>query len=342
MLVQRHKLSASKMIAALLLGLAIATVDCSPSSASIPWLRSGQQKPITAWHPQQPFKAGEFTVRRQNSSICATYGEAQWTGTVDVTDERRLFFWFTESRNDPSNDPIILWLNGGPGGSSMIGMMTEMGPCRVDADDATTTVPNEWAWNRNASVLFIDQPAGTGFSTIASQQAAPTTDLDGAVDFQTFLNIFFEGAFPDKAALPIHFAAESYGGHFAPVYMKHMLDSRAYNSPSAFRGNISSIILVDALTDWSSTFPGTYELLCTEHRGEHILNATACAAMAKHIPECERLGKVCDMAYDGHACLAMMEYCSANVANWYIYEVAQGRRHPWNGTCARCDAVGPF
>ncbi|KAH6605936.1 peptidase s10 [Trichoderma cornu-damae] len=47
-----------------------------------------------------PFKAGQFTLTPQDGSACATYGESQWTGTVDVTDSHRLFFWFFDSRND--------------------------------------------------------------------------------------------------------------------------------------------------------------------------------------------------------------------------------------------------
>ena len=58
------------------------------------------------------FAAGNFTKVEQQSSLCKTKGEKQWTGTVDISDERRLFWWFFDSRSDPENDPIIIWLNG--------------------------------------------------------------------------------------------------------------------------------------------------------------------------------------------------------------------------------------
>lgn len=58
------------------------------------------------------FQPGDFTKHEQDDSVCKVYGEKQWTGTVDVTEERRLFYWFFDSRNDPDNDPIIIWLNG--------------------------------------------------------------------------------------------------------------------------------------------------------------------------------------------------------------------------------------
>lgn len=58
------------------------------------------------------FKAEQFTKIPQDETTCATYGEQQWAGTIDVTDERRLFYWFFDSRNDPENDPVIIWVNG--------------------------------------------------------------------------------------------------------------------------------------------------------------------------------------------------------------------------------------
>lgn len=58
------------------------------------------------------FLRGKTTLKAQTGDVCQSYGEKQWTGTVDVSDERRLFFWFAESRNDPQTDPIIIWMNG--------------------------------------------------------------------------------------------------------------------------------------------------------------------------------------------------------------------------------------
>lgn len=59
-----------------------------------------------------PFKAGNYSIHEQGNSTCATKGERQWTGTIDVSDERRLFYWYFDSRSNPANDPIVIWLNG--------------------------------------------------------------------------------------------------------------------------------------------------------------------------------------------------------------------------------------
>jgi cathepsin A (carboxypeptidase C) len=67
-----------------------------------------------------------------------------------------MFFWFFESRNDPVNDPVIVWMNGGPGASSLLGLLFELGPCKV-FENATGTELNPFSWNSNASIIFLDQ-----------------------------------------------------------------------------------------------------------------------------------------------------------------------------------------
>lgn len=76
------------------------------------------------------------------------------------------FFWFFEARNNSDTAPLTIWLNGGPGVSSMIGRFLEMGPCETVQlpDESYGTQPNVWGWDRNSNLLFIDQPTQVGFS----------------------------------------------------------------------------------------------------------------------------------------------------------------------------------
>ena len=82
-----------------------------------------------------------------------------------------IYFLMAESRSDPANDPLVIWLQGGPGCSSMLGMFTENGPYnfRYNRDkikDPFEFESNEFSWNNEANVMYVDQPLGTGFSFV--------------------------------------------------------------------------------------------------------------------------------------------------------------------------------
>ena len=284
------------------------------------------QQPLTTG---SPFKAGSFTKTRQSDTTCASYGEQLWAGTVDVSDDHQLFYWFAESRNDPANDPVILWINGGPGASSMMGLFTEIGPCILEPGHNVTT-PNPWAWNNNASVVFLDQPAGVGFSLRRPDgEAIASKDEDGASDFQTFLNIFFQNVFPEKAHLPLTLTGESYGGHYIPTYVNHILESRSLDSAAAFRGNITSIILVNALLDFTATAIGSYELLCTSFRGQ-LLPAEDCETLRRELPQVTKLGQICDVSNDPHSCWAVMQFNLDRIMSLYGKRIARGEGNNYN------------
>ncbi|KAI1780248.1 serine carboxypeptidase [Hypoxylon cercidicola] len=114
------------------------------------------------------------TISYKEPGICETTAKS-YAGYVhlppgslaDLGEEQEYpintFFWFFEARNDPENAPLSIWLNGGPGSSSLYGLFTENGPCYVNADSNSTTL-SEWAWNTNVNMLFLDQPTQVGFS----------------------------------------------------------------------------------------------------------------------------------------------------------------------------------
>ncbi|KAH6615635.1 carboxypeptidase C [Chaetomium sp. MPI-SDFR-AT-0129] len=99
------------------------------------------------------------------------------------------FFWFFEARKDPANAPLAIWLNGGPGSSSMMGLLEENGPCFVGADSQSTYL-NPWSWNNEVNMLYIDQPVQTGFSydvptnvTVQLSEDNPSTPIITPTDF---------------------------------------------------------------------------------------------------------------------------------------------------------------
>ncbi|XP_060528708.1 venom serine carboxypeptidase-like isoform X2 [Cylas formicarius] len=82
--------------------------------------------------------------------------------TVDKGFDSNMFFWFFPSQTDYTNAPVLLWLQGGPGASSLIGLFAEHGPFIVKPKHGLKLRP--YAWTKTHSVLYIDNPVGTGYS----------------------------------------------------------------------------------------------------------------------------------------------------------------------------------
>lgn len=74
-----------------------------------------------------------------------------------------MHYVFFESQSDVSKDPLVLWLTGGPGCSSLLACFQENGPF-IFPPGKHTFVINENAWNRKANLLYLEAPAGVGFS----------------------------------------------------------------------------------------------------------------------------------------------------------------------------------
>lgn len=95
--------------------------------------------------------------------VCETTpGVNSYSGYIDLAPDQHMFFWFFESRRDPTNDDLTLWLNGGPGSDSLIGLFNELGPCRISSE--LKDHDNPYSWTNVSNMLFLSQPVGTGFS----------------------------------------------------------------------------------------------------------------------------------------------------------------------------------
>lgn len=70
-----------------------------------------------------------------------------YSGYLRAWTDKYLHYWLTESSRAPTQDPLVLWLNGGPGCSSLDGLIEELGPFHVK-DFGNSIYYNEYAWNK--------------------------------------------------------------------------------------------------------------------------------------------------------------------------------------------------
>lgn len=122
-------------------------------------------------------------------------------------------YWFVESESDPAKDPLVLWLNGGPGCSSLLGLLTELGPFRIGEGNSVKL--NPFAWNRRANVIFMESPAGVGFSYAVDGDVRADDDTT-AVQNHLALKSFFR-KFPQYKNNALYLSGESYAGVYLPT-----------------------------------------------------------------------------------------------------------------------------
>ncbi|WP_283112118.1 S10 family serine carboxypeptidase-like protein [Streptomyces halobius] len=141
--------------------------------------------------------------------------------------ENHLFYWFFESQTcNPnvavheqqeliSRTPLLIWLNGGPGASSLLGLFLENGPLSIGDDAAGTISVSSNTWNQEAHVVFWDQPIGTGYSYSDAEEYVH--------DESTLSRMFWKGlqkffsAHPEYAQCPLYVCGESYAGKYVPA-----------------------------------------------------------------------------------------------------------------------------
>ncbi|EOY22611.1 hypothetical protein QUC31_007830 [Theobroma cacao] len=151
-------------------------------------------------------------------------GFQQFSGyvTVDEKKHKVLFYYFVEAEIDPASKPLVLWLNGGPGCSSVgVGAFSENGPFRPNGE---VLVRNDYSWNREANMLYLETPIGVGFSySTNSSSYVAVDDETTARDNLVFLQRWYH-KFPNYRQRDLFITGESYAGHYIPQLAKLMVE----------------------------------------------------------------------------------------------------------------------
>lgn len=246
-------------------------------------------------------------VKKSDPAILGLDSVNQYTGYLDVQDVgKHFFYWFFESRNDPANDPVILWLNGGPGCSSATGLFFELGPSLINA--TLQPVLNPYSWNSNASVIFLDQPVGVGYSYTEGDQISSTAAA--AKDVFVFLELFFQ-KFPQFSASKFHIAGESYAGHYIPSFAAEIIN----NADRSFE--LTSVMIGNGITDPLIQYKYYRPMACGEGGYKPVLTQDQCDQMDVDYPKCAALTKLCYNAPSALTCVPATYYCETKLYSPY-------------------------
>ncbi|CDP18508.1 unnamed protein product [Coffea canephora] len=175
--------------------------------------------------PQEGFKAANKIIALPGEAKGVKFDQYSGYVTVDPTAGRALFYYFSESEN-PSSKPLVLWLNQGRGCSSLgVGAMSGQGPFRVSKDNKTLW-HNEYAWNKVANILYLESPAGAGFS---------------------YLNTDF------------YIAEEAYAGFFVPELAQLIPHNNKITNQTVI--NLKGIAMGNSIVDTETQSKGLYDFL---------------------------------------------------------------------------------
>ncbi|KAG8960390.1 Cell death protease [Tulasnella sp. 419] len=160
-----------------------------------------------------------------------------------------LYFVLLKARRTADKERLVIWLNGGPGCSSFDGLMMETGPWRVDGKGGLKLI--DGGWDEYAHVLYLDQPAGTGFSYASTDSYLHELDQVSAHVNQFLLN--FYDVFPELATLDTYIAGESFAGQYIPYIADGILRTSLLNT------QLKGVAIGNGWIDGRYQYPAYYE-----------------------------------------------------------------------------------
>nr|OQO17041.1 hypothetical protein B0A51_15064 [Rachicladosporium sp. CCFEE 5018] len=177
---------------------------------------------------------------------------------IGGSNSSEMYFWFVPSANELAGDEIVIWLNGGPGCSSLEGFLQENGPVLWQYG-TYKPVRNNWAWSNLTNMVWVEQPAGTGFGKRVGPK--PTNEIEVAAEFMGFWKNFVDTF--SLQGRKVYITGESYAGYYVPYIADafhnatdteyYGIDSIMFYDPSVsydvVTNDIPAVPFVDAHTD---------------------------------------------------------------------------------------------
>jgi len=170
--------------------------------------------------------------------------------TVDPANNGNMFFWFFPAQENPETAPVVIWLQGGPGSSSMFGALKLHGPVLTTVDEnneLTGVASNPYTWAKKHNVIYIDNPVGAGYSF---SDKLPTTNDDVTDNLYECLQQWFK-LFPEYQGNPFYAFGESYAGKFVPAITRRIHEQNEAGNADLIQINIGGLGIGDG---WMSPY----------------------------------------------------------------------------------------
>lgn len=187
---------------------------------------------------------------------------------MENNDEGNFFFWLNLQRQQkiiPGKERLIVWLNGGPGCSSMLGNLAENGPLSLKEASNTTFLleKNPFSWTEIAHVVFVEQPIRVGYSQAGGSSHAIQTEYQIARDFRGFMSSLIT-TFPHLDGVPVYITGESYAGFYIPWIAYHILKKQVAGdySDGVYRHiNLQGVAIGNGALDYMTMIPSYAEYM---------------------------------------------------------------------------------
>ncbi|XP_065176055.1 probable serine carboxypeptidase CPVL [Sycon ciliatum] len=191
-------------------------------------------------------KNGSIAEAVELSAVHGVGGVTSYSGYLTVNEQysSNMFFWFFPAQENPEDAPVLMWLQGGPGATSMYGLFVELGPLKATASGNIEDMPI--TWNKKYSLLFVDNPVGTGFSFTSNDAGYAKNQDDVARDLYSALTQFFS-IYTKFAKNDFYVTGESYAGKYVPSISAKIVEENAQKEKPLI--NFKGMAIGDGLTD---------------------------------------------------------------------------------------------
>ncbi|TMW66304.1 hypothetical protein Poli38472_004069 [Pythium oligandrum] len=231
------------------------------------------------------------------------------------------FYWYFESRSNPTTDPFVIWLTGGPGTSSIMALLAENGPCKVN-DNLTTSI-NPYSWTSNANVLWLDQPTNVGFSYSTAAEDDDHDQDDVGENFYAFLQGFLD-KHPELEGRPLFITGESYAGHYIPAVSHKIWQESKKNTTASARINLEGIAIGNGLTNPKIQVAHVLDMVDNEYNIT-LMDGEEYERAKDHLQKCLKVGE----AYLTNGTIPDPDY-ALEVCDILIPPFKNARRNPYD------------